>query len=210
MSVLDKYNFSHSHKFANDDERSDDVEVSLPGGFIRADKQECRCVAKSISSIILRVEAGALPSLNEHVILDIRDIGRIEGWVVRVTPYGFAIVMELTGAQRNKISAYLNSLKPSESSGPTSERRHHRCFPLYRFCTLKLPDNDTHVVQLIDVSLSGTVFIFRSEVLRKMPIGCLLILGKRTGRLSRKNENTISVKFDCPLDAQEFHETIIL
>jgi hypothetical protein len=190
--------------------RTNKFSVRIPGRYMLADKREYPCATTAVSPIALDVECETTPSLNERIVLYLRDLGRIEGKVFRVTSRGFAVVMELTAAQRSKIEAHVHALANRHRLGSIRERRHERIFPLHRFCVLKLQNNEEHVVQLIDVSLSGTAFLFRTDALRKIPVGSPLILGKRSGRVVRKIENGIAVEFDKPLDVAEFDESIVL
>jgi hypothetical protein len=92
---------------ADNDERADRIAVRTPGRLMLADKEDYACISRSISAIMLRIEAEVKPSLNEHVVVYLQELGRIEGWVVRVTPHGFAIVMDLTAKHRETIDAKL-------------------------------------------------------------------------------------------------------
>jgi hypothetical protein len=93
-----------------EDDHAERVAVCVLGRFMSADNEEHRCFTKSISCSMLGVEAEAKPRLNEHVTFYLRGLGRIEGWVSRLTPNGFAVVMTLTQAQRLKIDAKLRAL----------------------------------------------------------------------------------------------------
>jgi hypothetical protein len=91
----------------DNDERAKRVTVRLPGRFMLADKREFPCISRSVSPIMLRLEAEVKPSLNEHIVVYLRELGRIAGWVVRITPHGFAIVMDLTITKRERMDITL-------------------------------------------------------------------------------------------------------
>jgi hypothetical protein len=92
---------------ADNDERATRIFVRLPGRFMLPDKKGFSCLARSMSPIMLRVESEVAPSLNEHVVIYLQEFGRIEGWVERLTPHGFAIVMVLTAKRRERIDLKL-------------------------------------------------------------------------------------------------------
>jgi hypothetical protein len=95
---------------ADNDERGQRIAVRLRGRFALADKKTFPCVSRSISPIMLRVEAEVKPTLNAHIVVTLRKLGRIAGWVVRITPHGFAIVMQLTAKQRESLDVKLKRI----------------------------------------------------------------------------------------------------
>lgn len=186
------------------------VKARIPGNYMLDNKREYSCTITDISSFVVTLEAEVKPELDDHVVLYLRDIGRVEGHVVRVCTRDFVLAMEMSKAKRTRIEYHLRFIANRHSLGPVPGRKDHRILPLHTLCIVKTIKGEEHVVRLVDVSISGTAFIFQGNALRNLLVGSYVDVGSHSGRIIRKVDNGVSVEFDCPIDASEFDESIVL
>jgi hypothetical protein len=74
--------------------------VNFVGRGLRATGEEFSCESLDISGSGALIAADVLPAVGEVVIIYLRDIGRLEGEVVRAAPKEFAL--KFTHSQRKK------------------------------------------------------------------------------------------------------------
>ena len=81
------------------------VPVSVFGRCLLANQLEIPCQAINISPGDVGFVAAHLPALDEHVIVYLDHVGRLEGKVVRHFEGGFALLLINTPRKREKLAA---------------------------------------------------------------------------------------------------------
>jgi hypothetical protein len=180
------------------------VSVSIAGRYMLEDKREFPCRTTDMSGGGVSLAVPVRGAVGERVIVYLDYIGRVEGSVIRHTPFGFAIALTLPGNKRERIADQLTWLLNRDSLRE-EDRRHERIVPILRHCVL-LENGEEHIVKLIDISVSGAAIT--TEL--KIPNDTRVLLGATPGRVARTFENGMAVEFDTPLAIEEFDENIRL
>ena len=100
-------------------DRQDDVverrqnrrfEIPLNGRLMLSDRCEFDCLVIDVSPRNVFLKTDADGRRGERVIAYVDHIGRIEGRVVRVAPFGFAMELDMSAVRREKLSIQLRKL----------------------------------------------------------------------------------------------------
>lgn len=182
------------------------VEIILLGRYMLQDKREFPCQTVNMSPGGLAIDAPVRGALGEHVVVYLDQIGRVEGKIVRHTERGFAIQMTMPFAKREKIANQLTWLVNRDTLGMPEDRRHERIIPNRRHSILYIEGDREHIVQLIDISISGAGVTTSI----KPAIGTRVKLGQTDGQVVRIFEGGVAVRFDEAIAAERFDENIKL
>ena len=182
------------------------VDIALLGRYMLADKREFPCQTVNMSPGGLAMEAPVRGAIGEHVVVYLDQIGRVEGKIVRHTERGFAVQMTMPFAKREKIANQLTWLVNRDTLGMPEDRRHERIIPNRRHSILRVDDEREHIVQLIDVSISGAGV----STTLKPAIGTKVKLGQTSGQVVRIFDGGVAVRFDQAIPAERFDENIKL
>lgn len=165
--------------------------LKLIGRFMRADRHEYACQLRDISVGGLAIIAPVQPEIGERIIVYIDELGGLEGTAVRHIEDGFAMALSATQHKREKLAARITWLvNRHELEGPGT-RQHARILPVRNINTLKLSDDITLEVQVIDISLSGANVATEA----RPPLGSEVMLGKLRAEVVRFHDRGIGIRF---------------
>jgi hypothetical protein len=182
------------------------VEITLLGRYMLQDKREFPCQTVDMSPGGLAIEAPVRGAVGEHVVVYLDQIGRVEGKIARHTERGFAIQMTMPFAKREKIANQLTWLVNRDTLGMPEDRRHERIIPNRRHSILHIDGDNEHIVQLIDISVSGAAV----STAVKPAVGTRVKLGQTSGQIVRIFDGGVAVRFDQALTPDKFDENIKL
>ena len=182
------------------------VEIVLLGRYMLQDKREFPCQTVNMSPGGLALDAPVRGAVGEHVVVYLDQIGRVEGKIARHTERGFAIQMTMPFAKREKIANQLTWLINRDTLGMPEDRRHERIIPNRRHSILHVDGEREHIVQLIDISVSGAGV----STSIKPALGTRVKLGQTDGQIVRIFEGGVVVRFDHAIPADKFDENIKL
>ncbi len=170
--------------------------LALLGRFMRPDRHEYACRLLDISVGGASIASAVLPEIGEHIVVYLDELGGVEGEVTRHFDGGFSLSLRATRHRREKLAARITWLINRSELGGLEAREHERNAPDQNQNTLKLGDDISLTVNIIDVSLSGANIA--TEI--RPPIGTEVQLGKLRAKVMRHHERGIGVRF---LDIQE-------
>ncbi len=182
------------------------VDVALLGRYMPQDKREFPCQTVNMSPGGVAIDAPVRGAIGERVVMYLDRLGRVEGKIVRHTELGFAIQLAMPFAKREKIANQLTWLVNRDTLGMPEDRRDERIIPNRRHSILRVDDDREHVVQLIDVSVSGAAV----STSAKPVIGTKVKLGHMSGEVIRLFDGGLAVRFDQTIPADKFDEDIKL
>jgi hypothetical protein len=182
------------------------VEVTLLGRYMLQDRREFPCQTVNMSPGGLAINAPVRGAIGERVVIYLDQIGRVEGQIVRHTQGGFAIQMTMPFAKREKIANQLTWIINRDVLGIPEGRNHERITPLRRHSILHVDGDNEHIVQLIDISVSGAAI----STSAKPAIGTKVKLGQTNGEIVRAFEGGLAVRFDQVISPERFDENIKL
>lgn len=165
--------------------------LRLSGRFMRADRHEYPCELIDISVGGMAIASPVCPELGEAIIVYMNELGGLEGRVARIFDGGFAISLSATQHKREKLAARITWLINRNDLTGIEARDHRRILPGKNSNTLKLSDDVTLEVQVIDVSLSGANIATQA----RPPLGAQVQLGKLPAEVVRHHERGIGVRF---------------
>jgi PilZ domain len=182
------------------------VEVTLLGRYMLQDRREFPCQTVNMSPGGLAIDAPVRGAIGERVVVYLDQLGRVEGRVVRHTERGFAIQMTMPFAKREKIANQLTWLVNRDTLGIPEGRSHERIVPHRRHSILHVDGDHEHIVQLIDVSVSGAAV----STSAKPAVGTKVKLGQTNSEIVRVFDGGVAVRFDQPIPADKFDENVKL
>ena len=182
------------------------VDVKLLGRYMLADRREFPCQTVNMSPGGLSIDAPVRGDIGERVVVYLDELGRVEGRIARHTERGFAIQMTMPLSKREKIANQLTWLLNRDTLGGTENRSHERIIPLRLRSILRIDGDNEHIVQLIDVSVSGAAV----STSAKPALGTKLKLGQTPGEVVRHFEGGFAVRFDELIPVDRFDENIKL
>lgn len=168
------------------------VRLTLPGRFMRENKQEYPCKLRDISDSGAAITAAVELDIGEHIIAYFEHIGGLEGVVVRTFDGGFAIELRITQHKREKLASQLAWLGGNRhESPPQPYRRHERIATDKTTTTLQLAEGITTQVTVLDVSISGASV--KTEA--RPAIGSEVVLGKLRAKIVRHHPEGLGLEF---------------
>jgi hypothetical protein len=159
------------------------------------------CRLRSISTRVL-VALGPVPGQkDEEVCCHFDDFGLLKGRVSRRMSAGFAIRLNLSGADRDKLGSRIEWRKKQVLTRAPDKREHKRIQPRDPRSTIVLADGTAIPCFVIDVSQSGAAI---SAHLWPR-IGTPMALGRMVGRVVRHLEVGFALQFTAvhPLEDLE-------
>ena len=144
----------------------------------------------------------------ERIVAYLDEIGRVEGRVVREFEGGFAIVMRLPSAKRERLADQLTWLTNRHALGLPEDRRHERIRPDHIRTTLILPQGRELLATIIDVSRSGVALYLNSTLTNA--VGTPVTVGATQGRIVRLLANGAAVEFSRIIPEDEFGADVTL
>src|ERR1700751_1564423 len=165
------------------------VRVNLLGRYMLPDRREFPCQVVNMSPGGMALIAPVSGQAGERVIAYADHLGRWEGPVAGIFQNGFAMTIEATPRNRDKLAAKLTWLANRHILGLPEDRRHGRAAPRNPITRLILPNGINVSCRIIDVSQSGAAIT--SD--QRPPIGTLVTLGKVQGRVVRHIEEGFAI-----------------
>ncbi|MCB1505978.1 MAG: PilZ domain-containing protein [Hyphomicrobiaceae bacterium] len=165
--------------------------LSLLGRYMRADRHEYVCQTLNVSVGGMALLSPVQPGIGESLIVYIDELGGLEGDVVRHFEGGFAIELRATQHKREKLAARITWLVNRSEFAGAEMREYERVLPHNDISTLKISDDITTQVQVLDVSLSGANVATEA----RPPIGSEVVLGKLRAMVMRHHDRGIGVRF---------------
>lgn len=86
------------------------LRIPLHGRLMLSDRWEFDCLVVDVSPRNVFLKTDADGRRGERIIAYIDQIGRLEGRIVRVAPFGFAMELEMPAMRRDKLSLQLRRL----------------------------------------------------------------------------------------------------
>jgi hypothetical protein len=171
--------------------RYDRVTLELSGRYMLASGEEflCDTVDISLGGLSLRGAKNGKPG--ERVILYIRELGRVEGRIVRRLPGRFAIEIVATQSKRERIAERIRWLLKNHA-GQVEERRLGARDDVDDAQTvLRTEDGQEFPAELMELSLSGA----RIKVGARPPIGARVFLGHKQAVVARSADESLALQF---------------
>ncbi|MCL4767664.1 MAG: PilZ domain-containing protein [Hyphomicrobiaceae bacterium] len=165
--------------------------VVLPGRFMRENKQEHPCKLRDISGSGAAIMSPVEPVTGERIVAYFDHIGGLEGVVARSFEGGFAIELRVTQHKREKIAAQLAWLTNRTHNHSAPQRRHERFTLGSRTATLRLDEDISIQVAVLDVSISGASV----ETEARPAIGSEVVLGKLRAKVIRHHVEGLGLEF---------------
>lgn len=161
------------------------------------------CRAQSVSTTTLVLEAPVRGDHGEEIIVKLDDLGILHGRVERHTPDGFAVTIEASDNERQRLAAKLGWMKQRRFQNLRDNRETKRRLPRNPRSSLVLLDGRRLDASIIDMSRSGVAL---SAELRPS-LGTPVAVGKLLGRVVRHLETGFAVQFatlrdDAALEAE--------
>ncbi|MFV0280143.1 MAG: PilZ domain-containing protein [Rhodoblastus sp.] len=182
------------------------VKVSIAGRYMLENKQEYPCRTVDASPGGLLIAGPTRGALGERVVFYFEELGRLEGVVVRNAEAGFAVVLVLSPAKRERIADLLTWIANSETEDGVASRRHKRIVPKEKSALMLVEGRTALPVEIVDVSVSGVGL--RCDKLP--PIDARVEIGRRSGRIVRHFNGGLAIEFSRLIPIEEFDEDIIL
>jgi hypothetical protein len=177
---------------APDRRRDKRFKVSLRGRFMRENKQEHTCKLRDISGCGAALLAPVDLESGERIVAYFDHIGGLEGVVVRTFEGGFAIELQVTPHKREKLVSQLAWLSDNRNQGLSFPQRRHERFAVdNETTTLRLAEDISTQVRVLDVSISGASV----ETEARPAIGSEVVLGKLRAKVVRHHVEGLGLEF---------------
>lgn len=193
---------------AEDRRRYGRVKVSLPGRFMRANRQEFDCMTTDMSPGGVDFTAEETVKVGERIVAYVEEIGRLEGVVIRDLEDGFTITMKLPAPKRERLADQLTWLANRRDLGLPEDRRHERIRPHHIRTTLILPRGHEVLATVIDISQSGVALKLSRPV--NPIVGTPVTVGAMTGRIVRVINDGVAVEFSRVIPDEDFSADFVL
>ncbi|HJZ42622.1 MAG TPA: PilZ domain-containing protein [Hyphomicrobiaceae bacterium] len=167
------------------------IAVTLPGRFMRENKEEHPCKLVDISAGGAAVTSPVAVAIGERIVAYFDHVGGIEGEVVREFEGGFAFKIHATSHKREKLAAQLTWLANRSELDDEASRRHDRVAPMDGESTLHLAEGIALTCRVLDISISGASIATPA----RPDIGAEVMLGKLRARVVRHHPQGFGVQF---------------
>jgi hypothetical protein len=165
--------------------------VALLGRFMLSNKREYPCKLVDISVTGIAVNTSVDVGLGERIVAYFDHLGGLEGRVSRIFHGGFGVELIATDHKREKLASQIEWLAKRHELGDTQYRRHERISLGAKTTTLKLDEDISIQVNVIDVSMSGASV--QTEARPK--IGSEVMVGKLRAKVVRHHPEGLGLEF---------------
>jgi hypothetical protein len=162
--------------------------MELPGRYLTPEGDEYDCVTIDFSPAGIRFRAPALPSPGANIVAYVRDLGRIQGRVVRRLRDGFIIAVAASEIKAERLSQKIARLK---ADGAEDRRLFPRVAPEGAIIPVRCADGRNQMAAIVDVSETGIAF--RTDLALK--VGERVEIGEQTGIVVRLFAGGATAKF---------------
>ena len=162
--------------------------MELPGRYLTPEGEEYDCVTVDFSSAGMHFRAPAPPRPGDSVVVYVRDLGRVQGRVVRRMRDGFIIEVAAKGLKAERLAQKIARLR---AEGAQDRRLFPRVAPEGAIIPVRCADGRNQMAAIIDVSETGIAF--RTDFALK--VGERVEIGEQTGIVVRLFAGGASAKF---------------
>lgn len=155
------------------------------------DRREVPCQTLDMSPGNMAIVTPIIGSVGERAVANVDHVGRIEGEIARTFEGGFAMTLNTTARNREKLAAKLTWLANRHELELPEDRRHDRIVPEIPVAGITLPDERIVHYPILDLSLSGASFASHT----KPPIGALIRIGALHATIIRHSDEGFAVEF---------------
>jgi hypothetical protein len=183
----------HAPRITADRRRHKRFSLTLLGRFMRANRQEFPCKLTDISVGGAAMMSPIQVEVGERIVAYFDHLGGFEGTVARRFEGGFAFQFKATQHKREKLAAQITWLINRNELDPADLRRpgHERVTLVDKTSTLRLADDLTIAVKVLDISISGASI----GTPARPAIGTEVQIGKLRARVMRHHSEGIGVEF---------------
>jgi hypothetical protein len=164
------------------------VKMELPGRYMTPDGAEYDCVTVDFSPGGVRFQAATLPGLGANIVAYVRDLGRLQGNVIRAMKDGFVIELAATALKVERLRHKIAWLR---AEGVADRRLFPRLTLEGAMIPVRCADGRNQIAPIIDVSESGIAF----RIGLALKIGDRVEIGEQTGIIVRLFEGGAAAKF---------------
>jgi hypothetical protein len=186
--------------------RFQSVEVCLLGRYMLETRQEFPCQTLTMSPGEMTLFAPVRAAIGERVVVYLDQLGRFVGMTTSRTHTGFALVMTLSPAKRDRLADQLTWFANRDKIGALEDRRHERIVPLQQRSIMRLPSGEEQLVKIKDLSASGAAI----ETEMRPQIGAEVVVGSTPMMIVRHFAGGVAGEFARPFRLGEIDETIRL
>lgn len=181
------------------------VPLTLPGRFMRADKQEYTCTLQDISVGGAGIASNVPVEINERIVAYFEHLGGIEAMVTRVYRDGFAVQFKTSAHKREKLAAQITWLINRDEFPEEAGRQHERFGTLGRKARLRTDENITVDVDVLDISASGASV----GTAARPPIGAHVFLGSFRAIVRRHHDQGLGLQFEQMQDIEVLRRSLL-
>lgn len=164
------------------------------------------CRTTRVSPFRMIVEVPVVGRIGDRLTSYFGAFGEFEGSISDTMHGSFLLELEMTRAQRERLSDQLTWLEKKQSDPALlDERRDARSIPRTSHSTLTLADGSIHACFIIDMSVSGAAVSTELEP----PIGTPLAVGACVGRVVRIFPGGFAIKFVEKPSLDELNRLIV-
>jgi hypothetical protein len=167
------------------------VQLVLPARFMLPDRSEHQASVFNISVGGIALASDQRPPKGSSIIVYVKEIGRLEGMVVRHLAKGFAVVFDVKQVQRDRLVEKL-TLHLNRAYFDDLDVREHARMASNEEARLILQDGSVIACRVLDMSFGGVSLA--TNVFP--PLGESVMIGRMRGRVVRHHEHGIGIAFD--------------
>ncbi len=166
------------------------VKLPLKARFLDKANKEQACLVFDISAGGVRLRAKTPPSIGDHIVLYIDELGRFEGRVVRSRGNSFAVNYE---KKRERNARTADDLTEVVNRGRRMRDRRAGGARVRHDAPAEVHFEDGRMERctILDISLTGASI----EISPRPPLGTHLVLGRMTAKVVRRHETGVGVVF---------------
>ena len=165
--------------------------IDVFGRCLLSNGTELPCQTIDMSPGDVSLVCAAPPQLGERVIAYLDEFGRLEGDCARLFDGGFALVLEASAKQRQRIAAQIEwALEHHDLSGE-NKREYRRFVPREQNSRIALADGRRYPARIIDISLTGAAIAL--DV--RPALGSVVKLAGMNGRVVRHFDGGVAIEF---------------
>jgi hypothetical protein len=167
------------------------VELVLPARFMLPDRSEHQATVLNMSVSGIALASDQRPPKGTSVIVYVKEIGRLEGMVVRHIAKGFAAVFDVKQVQRDRLVEKL-TVHMNRAHFQDLDVREHSRIASDEEAKLILQDGSVVACRVLDMSFGGVSLA--TNVFP--PLGDSVMIGRMRGRVVRHHDYGIGVAFE--------------
>jgi len=168
--------------------RSARVKMELPGRYLTPEGEEYGCVTVDFSPSGMRFRAPTLPRPGANIVAYVRELGRVQGRVVRRLRDGFIIAVAATGLKAERLTQKIARLR---AMGAEDRRLFPRLVLEGAMIPVRCADGRNQMAPILDVSETGIAL--RTDIALKL--GERVEIGEQTGVVVRLFEGGAAARF---------------